>query len=303
MTRPVLILALLLVACGDIAATPTSTTVSATTSSRTSDPTTTALTDSTTTDPPVTTTTMAGPASEFPLVVSSSGLLGYHDGDHWVPGEAVFEVEGGEEYQVIDLGGVAGTATGSTLRICEPIQTPMIELDPPLPVGRNETGAIAITGATWDVVPRAVATAGTPPADLIAEATSFLANRGLSDPEPAVAQYLTFDLEGDGVEEELLVIRRIPEDLFGNADSYSLVMMRKMVDVEEATVVIEFSRGSADNAYVVSHAVTAFADLNGDDKMEIVVDGYYYEGSGTTAWEYVDDDLGIVAALSAGCGA
>jgi hypothetical protein len=182
-------------------------------------------------------------------------------------------------------------------------QTPIIHLDPSLPVGHTQSGAIAITGASWNVVPRAVTTDGVAPADLVAEGTSFLESRGLSDPEPIVAQYLRFDLDDDGADEELLVIRRIPLDLFGNADSYSLVLMRKLIDVEHGTLVVEFSQGAADNPYVVFHAVTAIADLNGDDRMEIVIDGYYYEGSGTAAWEYVDDDLGTVAALSAGCGA
>jgi hypothetical protein len=295
-------LGLLLVACGSTTAPPLT---PVTTSSTTSDPTTTTVsTESTTTIPQVTTTTMtAAPELEPPLVVSSSGLLGYYDGTNWVPGEAVVDVEGGEEYQVIDLGGIAGSATGSSLRVCEPSQTPIIHLDPTLPVGHTESGAIAITGASWNVVPRAVITDGVAPADLIAEATSFLESRGLSDPEPVIAQYLTFDLEDDGAEEELLVIRRIPQDLFGNADSYSLVLMRKLIDVEDRTLVIEFSQGAVDNPYVVFHAVTAIVDLNGDDRMEIVIDGYYYEGSGTAAWEYVDDDLGTVAVLSAGCGA
>ncbi|HJR87099.1 MAG TPA: hypothetical protein VJ930_05530 [Acidimicrobiia bacterium] len=247
--------------------------------------------------------TTTGPRSELPLVVSSSGLLGYHDGVDWVPGEAIFEVEDGEEYQVVDLGGVTGTAVGSPLEICEPSQTPMILLEPPLPLGHTEPGAVAIAGATWNLVPRPVDPEGSPPPGLVEEAMDFIAGRGLSDPEPAVAQYLTFDLEGDAVEEELLVVRRVPDDLFGNAESYSLVMMRKMLDVEPATLVIEFSQGAADSAYVVFHAVSAVVDLNGDDKMEIVVDGHYYEGSGTTAWEYVDDDRGTVAALAAGCGA
>lgn len=295
---------LLLIACGDGAGDVSTTsapaaTVSATTST-TNDPTT--IIGATTTAAPASTTSPE-PLTDMPLVVSSSGLLGYHDGTHWIPGEAIFEVEGGEEYQVIDLEGVIGTAVGSSLEICEPSQTAMISMDPPLPVGHREPGAVAITGATWNPVPRLAALAGTPPPDFIEEAVEFIAGRGLSDPDPAVAQYLTFDLEGDGVDEELLVVRRIPEDLFGNVESYSLVMMRKMLDVEQATLVIEFSQGAADNAYVVFHAVTAVVDLNGDDKVEIVVDGYYYEGSGTTAWEYVDDDLGTLAALSAGCGA
>ena len=297
MSRSFLLLSLLLVACGEIS--DTSTMASTTTATNAATSTTIALTTTTA----ASTTTATGPISDFPLVVSSSGLLGYHDGRDWVPGEAVFEVEGGELYQVVDLSGVTGTAVGSSLQICEPSQTPMIALDPRLPVGHREPGAIAVTGASWNLVPRSVNPDGTAPPDLIEEAVNFIAGRGLSDPDPAVAQFLTFDLDGNGVEEELLVVRRIPEDLFGNEDSYSLVMMRKMLDVEPATLVIEFHQGAADNAYVVLHAVTAIADLNGDDKMEIVIDGYYYEGSGTTAWEYVDDDLGIVAALSAGCGA
>lgn len=297
MKHSILVLSLLLVACEESASTTSSTMAVATTASTA--PSTTI--GSTTTDAPATTTT--GPRADFPLVVSSSGLLGYHDGNQWIPAEAVFEVEGGEEYQVVDLSGVAGIAVGSSLRICEPSQTPMISLDPSLPVGHTQPGAIAITGATWNVVPRLANSNGTPPSDLIDAAVAFIAGRGLSDPEPGVAQFLTFDLEGDGIDEELLVVRRIPEDLFGNVESYSLVLMRKMLGVEPATLVIEFSQGAADNAYVVLHAVTAIADLNGDDEMEIVIDGYYYEGSGTTAWEYVDDDRGTVAALSAGCGA
>jgi hypothetical protein len=299
MIRAALVLTLLVVACGDPATSPTRT---VTTSGTTTDSPTT-ITTTTSTVPQATTTLAAAPGTEAPLVVSSSGLLGYHDGSNWIPGEAVSEVEGGEEYQVVDLGGIVGRATGSSLEICEPSQTPIIELDPSLPVGHTAPGAIAITAASWNLVPRTVTTDGVAPPDLVAEATSFLGNRGLPDPAPEVAQYLVFDLEGDGPEEELLVVRRIPENLFGNADSYSLVLMRKLIDVEDATLVIEFSRGAADNPYVVFHVVTAIADLNGDDQMEIAIDGYYYEGSGTAVWEYIDDDLGPVAVLSAGCGA
>ena len=36
--------------------------------------------------------------------------------------------------------------------------------------------------------------------------------------------------------------------------------------------------------------------------MEIVTQGFYYEGSWTEAWEYVNDDLGPVVTLTVGCG-
>ena len=48
--------------------------------------------------------------------------------------------------------------------------------------------------------------------------------------------------------------------------------------------------------------VAAIADLNGDGKMEIVINGTVWEGAFLQAWEYINDDLGPVEVLSCGCG-
>ena len=53
---------------------------------------------------------------------------------------------------------------------------------------------------------------------------------------------------------------------------------------------------------LVVFEVAAVADLNGDGKMEIVVNGTVWEGAFLQAWEYVNDDLGPVDVLSCGCG-
>jgi hypothetical protein len=59
---------------------------------------------------------------------------------------------------------------------------------------------------------------------------------------------------------------------------------------------------TADSPVVNSFSVGAVADLNGDGRMEIVLTNAYYEGIGVEVWEYVDDDLGLVPQISAGCG-
>lgn len=220
-----------------------------------------------------------------------------------MPSELESPVEGGEVYQVIDLDGVIGESIGNEITLCEPAGTPLVELDPPLVVTSEEPGEIAVAGADWNLTPRSVATGASAPADLVAEGAAFIEDRGLSDPSPNVAQYLIFDLEGDGTDEELLVLNRLPEGLIGNADSYSLVLMRKQLDIEPATLIVAYSQGVADSPYVVSFFVSAVADLNGDDKMELVVDSHYYEGNATSVFEYRDDDLGLLEVLASGCGA
>lgn len=255
----------------------------------------------TTTTEPVTTT--SAPAASGPYwVVSSSGLLGYGDGDTWTPADSDSDVPTGAEYQVLDLDGVMGTAVGGPLKICEPSQTPLVILDPPLSPGPSGPAQLGIMTPDWDPVPNPVDQIQDPGNEILAEANAFLDQRGLG--EAVVTQYLVFDLDSDGTDEELLVARNIPdENLFGTPDSYSLVLMRKQLDVDAGILIVEFSQGAPDNAYVLSHTVTAVADLNGDGQSEIVIDADYYEGAGTTAYEWINDDLGLVAALSGGCGA
>jgi hypothetical protein len=81
------------------------------------------------------------------------------------------------------------------------------------------------------------------------------------------------------------------------------VLLRKLIEGEWQTAILESSVAVADQAYILSHSIGAIADLNGDGKMEIVVDAAYYEGSGTVAYEYIDDDLGPQPVLMGGCGA
>jgi hypothetical protein len=204
---------------------------------------------------------------------------------------------------VFDLAGEVGTSVGSEIVVCEPAATPLIELNPPLLPSTEEPGEVAIASASWAVTPRPVQQPDTPPGDLVTFVSSFLADRGIDDAAPQVTQYLTVDIDGDGADEEILVAKRVPANLNGTADSYSLVIMRKQLDVEPATLIVAYSQGVSDSIYVVSHFVSSVLDLNGDGELEIVVDGRYYEGSFSSVYEYIDDDLGLIEVLTAACGA
>ncbi|MGQ0848696.1 MAG: hypothetical protein ACT4OP_06205 [Actinomycetota bacterium] len=240
---------------------------------------------------------------ELPVVASRSGMLGWWDGATWVTSADadLGLVFGDTLYQVVDLEGLLGTVVGSAPQLCEPSGTPVIDFAPGLPGDYRHPGAIAVA-ANWELMPRSVAIHRTANPEDLEAARSFLRSQGLKD-DPPVHQYVTADLDGDGIDEGVLVVRRVPDDLLGGPGDYSLALMRKVVEGEWQTLIFEFSQGVADNPYVVSHSIAAIADLNGDSRSEVVIDSFYYEGAGTAAYEYVDDDLGALVVLSGGCGA
>jgi hypothetical protein len=230
--------------------------------------------------------------------------MGWWDGDSWVPGDGSVEIPlvGGEQFQVVLLDEPITTATGSSLGICEPIGTPLLNFEPPLPGGSQEPGGIAII-ADWDVRPYGVSLLAAIPEEHVDAVAQFLSNRGIDDAEPNIEQVIVTDIEGDGDAEVLIVVSRLPEDLFGGPGDYSAVLLRKQVEGEWQTAVLGFDETEDESPYILKYVVAAMVDLNNDARMEIVIDAYYYEGAGTVAYEYVNDDLGPQEAIGGGCGA
>ncbi|MGH8928748.1 MAG: FG-GAP repeat domain-containing protein, partial [Acidimicrobiia bacterium] len=224
--------------------------------------------------------------------------------EEWFTPERTADIPmaGGEEYHVVSLDQPLTTTIGSGPMLCEPSQTPVMEFFPPLPGEFGGVGAIAML-ASWQLRPRAVVVSEQVSADHRQAAIDVIDSMGIDDPDPPVTQSITVDLDGDGLEEVVLVLQRLPDDLIGHPGDYSVVLFRKVIEGEWRTAIVERSTGVADSPYILSHSIPAVADLNGDGPMEIVVDAAYYEGAGTVAYEYLDDDLGLVAVISGGCGA
>ena len=260
----------------------------------------------TTTTPPTTSTSVATtetqPEGVPPVVVSRYGLMGWWDGD-WVVPEDIGDVPvvGGEQYQVVMLDQPQTLAIGSAPRLCEPSLTPVLDLDPPLPGDFGDAGAIAVV-SSWELRPSPTAVVEELAEVHHAAVIEVLEPLGILS-EPDVYQQLVVDLEGDGTDEVIIVARHVADDVIARPGDYSVVLLRKSIDGEWQTAILETSLAEPNSPYVLSHSVAAVADLNGDGKMEIVVDAVYYEGAGSVAYEYINDDLGPQSVLTGGCGA
>ena len=289
----------LIAACGSGSDATTSTLEPGTTTTSGASTTTTV---ETTTSTQATTTTATGATSPA-AIASRYGFMGWWSETGWVVPESLEEIPlvGGEEYEVVMLDQPITTAVGSAPTLCEPSLTPVMEFDPPLPGEFRDPGGLAII-ADWELRPSEVRVESEL-ADVHRQAVvDALASAGI-ETDPVISQIVAADIEGDGTEEVVIVSKEMPEDLFGQPGNYSIVILRKMIEGEWQTAILETSLAEVDQAYILSHSIAAIADLNGDGKMEIAVDAVYYEGSGTVAYEYTNDDLGPQPVLGGGCGA
>ena len=91
-------------------------------------------------------------------------------------------------------------------------------------------------------------------------------------------QILQVDLEGDGINEVLIVAEDVSEGLIAQDGDYSIAFVRRTVSGDVQTDILgESVIVTADNPLVNSYSVGAVADLNGDARMEIVLTAAYYE--------------------------
>lgn len=275
-----------------------------------------AVTSTTTTTSPVTsagpstttTTTMTAttppPDPDTFLVAGNTCLLGWWDGT-WQSGDDL-PVNGGEKYQVVRLDEPISLATGSEARpSCEPLDLVSVEFEPALPGGFREIDALAIQ-TDLAVRPYPVEMLDPPAAEYVQATSELLEGRAARVPVINLTQVIRTDLEGDGVDEVIISASTIPDDLISTqVGDYSIVFLRKVIEGEIHTAILGESivndlEDMLQNLVVFE--VAAVADLNGDGKMEIVVNGTVWEGAFLQAWEYVNDDLGPVDVLSCGCG-
>lgn len=316
MRRTSLFLVMLLVvaACGGeeggetTTTSPTSTTTSTTTT--TLGTTTTMGATTTTTEATTTTTVPPGNWADVGLVVSAFGALGYWDGISWVQITEFtpLPIDGGEDYQVVRLGVDEVISGGPEVSMCDPLNNPGVELSDTSVLGGPFPDPVGVAiSAPWELTPHFVQSE-TDDGVYSDFARPLLAARGLDVANPVIKQVVRFDLEGDGTNEVIAVAEEITGagGIYGEEGNYSLVFMRKVVDGEVQTAVLAESivadLAEGEFPFIASTAVAAIADLSGDGKMEIVLNGVYYEGAGWEVWEYVNDDLGPVMQIGSGCG-
>lgn len=306
---------LVVVACsgetGDTTTSSTSapTTTEPTPTTTTPDPSTTTTTTPTTTTsvaPTTTTTTdlLEGNWAESPLVTTGFGALGWWDGSGWVDAEAegTLPVSGGEDYQVVRLDEVSRTTGGPQTIVCEPLELVGVELAEPDLLGQFPGPYGLAVSAPWPLQPylfEETSDDGT----YAGFARELLASRGLEVDSPVIKQVIRTDLEGDGVNEVLVVAEQVTTGFLLEEGDYSIAFLRKVIEEEVQTAVLGDTvvLGEEDR-FAGAHSIGGVADLNGDEKMEIITNSAFFEGFNVAAWEYVNDDLGPVKVLETGCG-
>lgn len=231
--------------------------------------------------------------------------MGWWDGTDWViaEDEGALPVVGGEDYQVAKVGLKAITTAGPQTLVCEPLDNVGVEVDNvdllgdwPGPYG------VAIS-APWDLQPHLFEELDDE-VTYAAFASELLSSRGLDVASPRIEQLYRTDLEGDGVNEVLVVAGDVSPGLMMQPGDYSIAFLRKVVQGEVRTAIL----GSTvildgDDPFGASYSIGAVADLSGDGRMEIVVDTAYFESLGVQVREYAGDDLGPITVLQVGCGA
>ena len=302
-----------------VACSPDETTDSTTSSTSTSLLTTTIAGPTTTTTPPATTTTQAttttlsgstttsllsGNWADESLVTTDFGALGWWDGSGWLDAETegALPVVGGEDYQVTRLDFLGMTTGGPQTTVCEPLDLIGVELDDPELLGEFPGPYGIAISAPWPLQPHLFESA-TDDGTYSAFAAQLLSSRGLDVANPVIKQLLRTDLEGDGVHEVLVVAEEVTPGVVMEEGDYSIVFLRNVVDGEVHTAVLaETVVLEEDDGFGGAHSMGAVADLNGDGKMEMVLNSAFFEGFAVSVWEYVDDDLGPLQVMTTGCG-
>jgi hypothetical protein len=193
-------------------------------------------------------------------------------------------------FRLFDLKGEAGKLTISKAApdadVCPDVW--LAQIDP-----ETDTDAIAIA-ASWNPMPRPVKSADTKQESYVKAVGDMLIAKGIGKPVVRITQHLRADLDGDGDEEVLLAATRYPKSEDGlsapmsaTAGNYSFVALRRVVAGKVVTQILDgdFYPKSSESSAPNVHSIGGLLDLDGDGKMEIILQSAYYEGGGTTVWQ------------------
>jgi hypothetical protein len=253
----------------------------------------------------------ASAADLHPIVEVQTGyLFGAIADGKWVKADkAVKSLNGPMAYRIYGLNQPIGEAKGSKPKpseedVCSDMS--VVSLSP-----KPERGVIAIA-APWNALPRKVQSLDPTQRVYVDAVRDFLRTKGIEQPKVKIDNIVRVDLDGDGEEEVLISATNYfsKEDIVpmrAPTGSYSMVLLRRVVAGKVETQLVEgefhpkaYVRNDdsfdAPNVY----RLIAVLDLDGDGKMEIVVNSSYYEGASTTI--YRCEPRKVKALLTVSCG-
>jgi hypothetical protein len=218
----------------------------------------------------------------------TDALLGGFKDAFWIDSEKVAaELLGGELYDIYQLGQRLGQAAGSAATAIEGICPGFkIQLSSP----PEEAIALALSGATWEVVPQLVAPLE--PTEIERQALAeLLAAQGLAigAGDLLIQTAYGVDLDGNGLGEVIVGASRLKENgSIPAVDAGDYFVMAVIMDIDgnlhAEPLILDVYLAADDLAYPWRYELSAVLDLNGDGIMEVVLAGTRWEGRSTVAY-------------------
>ena len=261
---------------------------------------------------------VTNPNDRKAIIGFNSFLLGGFIDGRWVSADDLQKkteyhsdrVWGGEEYSVYSAKGFQGIGKGSAIHREHPgeFESEPTEPDAPIFDLTLENGQTLGFGSArlavrcdWDPAPRQATGLETKDTVYNKIVKDYLERNGLPGATPNIMQLFKVDLNGDGVDEVVIVAQNIvgPDtapaaweadkpfsimtSISGGSKkgNYSLVLLRKIVngkvrEIPLAQFIALKDAGPDEDQAALAHKVHQFADLNGDGVMEIIISAVDY---------------------------
>lgn len=244
--------------------------------------------------------------ADLPTFVDVPGglIIGAHSEGKWLSSEEAGKALGpGRKYRLFKLTGEFGDATGGksapNADVCPDIWEQ--ELTP-----ATENRAIAVA-APWNPMPRTARANDKTQEVYVKAARDFLLTKGIRNPVVKITQLLRVDLDGDGEDEVLLSATNYPgrageSPLSAVSGNYSFVLLRHVVNGKVQTKLIDgefYPKANGFNA-PNRYEVLGLLDLDGDGRLEIILQSAYYEGGGTSVWRFGSGKIERVLQIECG---
>lgn len=238
----------------------------------------------------------------IPIVDPRNNLLigGIHNRE-WVSAKTIAPLMSGDEtYRLYTMTAPLDTVSGSPPQL---IGTTCNDGYSVVLNGTNKEGLIAVAGE-WNALPRIPVS--TPPGTKVNDdaIALILRSQGLRDTVVENSHSFQIDLNGDNIDEVLMTANHISTEGIrpgATAGDYALVALQMQARTETWTTLIDINRYLSDD---VSATPTVFtirgvADLNGDGKLEVLVDSKSYDGASLTI--YTLNESKLIPVLNVDC--
>jgi hypothetical protein len=245
-----------------------------------------------------------------PIVFVTSGanyglVVGASNGSKWLDWKkGHVYIKGGERFRFFTTSGSSSTST-----LTKPVLSQASGAAYTVTVKRagEKSPELGIPASVrWKLAPRAVKELPKNDAALKNSAADFLKLKGLTAPQIEIMRVRQCDLDGDGAKETLIEThspnrrKQMQEGAASTVGQFSLVLLRQSNGkVSKVGGDINTKAGDGDGFYQYYELAHLF-DLNGDGRMEIVVESSYHEGGGADIYEWKRGKVRLLVSASDG---